>query len=56
MMSSNRIAPRGRGEIRVTFDPDNYNGSVTKEIWVFSNDPKNPKAILTIRAEVVRQE
>jgi hypothetical protein len=52
--SSKRIKPGEKGMVKVTLDPDGYNGKVVKEVWVFSNDPKKPKSVLRVSADVMK--
>jgi hypothetical protein len=47
-----KYAPGESGVIKVRFHSIPTPGNVTKHITVFSNDPKNPKLDLTIKAEV----
>lgn len=47
------IAPGASGKVRATLDTKTLAGSVAKSITVLSNDPKTPRATLTIRAEIV---
>lgn len=47
------IAPGASGKVRATLDTTTLAGSVAKSITVLSNDPKTPRATLTIRAEIV---
>ncbi len=47
------VPPGGRGTLRVTFDPAGLHGSVRKSLAVSSNDPENPRVLLTLRADVI---
>ncbi|HBY56781.1 MAG TPA: hypothetical protein DEG96_02795 [Candidatus Atribacteria bacterium] len=52
MLSSDNIPPGKSAELKVTFNPTGYNGSVKKTIYLESNDPQLPKAKITIIADV----
>jgi hypothetical protein len=47
------IAPGATGKVRATLDTSTLSGGVAKTITVLSNDPKTPRATLTLRAEIV---
>lgn len=47
------IAPGATGKVRATLDTTTLAGGVAKTITVLSNDPKTPRATLTLRAEIV---
>jgi hypothetical protein len=47
------IAPGATGKVRATLDTSTLAGGVAKTITVLSNDPKTPRATLTLRAEIV---
>ncbi len=53
VVSSQRIAPKEMGEIRVTFNSGRYRGKVGKGVYVYSNDPDNPTVYLTVSADVM---
>ncbi len=53
MASSGRLKPGASGAIRVLLDTRNRMGSrIFKTVEVFSNDPKNPKVVLTLKGEI----
>jgi len=52
MASSSQIKPGESGSITATVNVQNYNGKVTKEIAVYSNDPRKPRVNLLLKAEV----
>jgi hypothetical protein len=43
------------GSIKATFNSGNYNGKVTKAIYVYTNDPKNSEVVLMLTAEVMQK-
>ena len=47
--------PEESGEIKVAFKPGQRSGKQNKHLYVISNDPKTPKAQLTIRANVTQK-
>jgi len=46
-------APGESGEIPVSFNPSRFNGVVEKRVTIVSNDPENPRMVVSIRAEVL---
>lgn len=46
------IPKKGKTELRITFDSVFKNGSQTKVVTVYTNDPKNPQTKLTLHATV----
>jgi len=52
MASSSRIKPGEKGSIEVAVDVQHYNGKISKEIMVLSNDPARPRAVLRLVAEI----
>ena len=55
ILSQNTILPGNTGEVKATFNSDNYNGKVKKTIAVLSNDPDTPSHRLTIFGEVIEE-
>lgn len=51
-ISSETIKPGEMAEIEVVFDSKRYHGTVTKSIYVESNDPQMPHKTLTIFGEI----
>jgi hypothetical protein len=47
------IPKNGSTVLTVTFDSVFKNGSQTKTVTVYSNDPQNPQSVLTIHADVL---
>jgi mono/diheme cytochrome c family protein len=53
----NKIIQAGSsGELKVTFDASDYSGSVRKSIAIATNDPANPRFLLTVVADVTMVE
>ncbi len=46
------VLPRGTGEIKVTFESRRYIGGVIKNLYVRTNDPKNPRVQIKVKATV----
>jgi hypothetical protein len=46
------IKPGETGSIKATFNSGSYKGKVTKAIYVYTNDPKNPESVLMLNADV----
>jgi len=46
------IKPGESGSIKATFNSGSYKGKVTKAIYVYTNDPKNPESVLMLNADV----
>lgn len=46
------IKPGASGSIKATFNSGGYKGKVTKVIYVYTNDPKNPETTLMLTADV----
>jgi len=46
------IKPGESSSIKAVFNSGGYKGSVTKVIYVYTNDPKNSEAVLMLNAEV----
>ena len=53
LISSKVIPPGGKGEIKTTFTVGGRQGKQTKHIYVFSNDPLEPKACLTLEGTII---
>jgi hypothetical protein len=54
MASSSQIKPGEKGRINVTIDLGKTEGTIIKNIIVYSNDPRRPKVTLTLKAEIRR--
>lgn len=46
------IKPGESSSIKATFNSGSYSGKVTKAIYVYANDPKNPQTVLMLNADV----
>jgi len=46
------IKPGEASSIKATFNSGSYKGKVTKAIYVYTNDPKNPESVLMLNADV----
>ncbi len=51
-ITSTEIEPGGTGEIKVTFYSRSYDGWITKQVFIHSNDPDEPITTLKITAMV----
>jgi len=47
-----KIAPGATGTVRAHVDTDGFAGAISKGVTVLSNDPTNPRVVLTIHADV----
>lgn len=56
MPTENVIKPGGTGSIKAKFNSGQYKGVVHKNIWVYTNDPKNSEVMLMITGEVEVEE
>lgn len=52
LISKREIAPGKTGEIKITFNTKGYAGNQTKLIYVDSNDPRQPKTQLAVKAAI----
>lgn len=55
IISSKKIAPNESGEIKVTFNSGSYNGKVSKNVTVYSDDPDTPTYKVSISGTVVEE-
>lgn len=53
--TQNKIAPKEKGSIRVSFDTQGRMGQQTKIVYVTSNDIDKPSKTLMIKANIVRE-
>jgi hypothetical protein len=56
MPTENVIKPGARGSIKAKFSSGIYKGQVYKNIFVYTNDPKNSEVMLMIKGEVLVEE
>ncbi|MBI4547371.1 MAG: DUF1573 domain-containing protein [Ignavibacteriae bacterium] len=54
MLTQNTLAPNDSGKLQITFNTDNQNGKVSKQVYVSSNDSTNPKLTITFSANVLK--
>lgn len=52
MPTEDVIKPGGSGSIKAKFNSGGYKGAIHKNIWVYTNDPKNSEVMLMITGEV----
>jgi len=53
MPTENVIKPGTRGSIKAQFNSGGYKGQIYKNIFVYTNDPKNSEVMLMIKGEVL---
>ncbi len=53
MPTENVIKPGGRGSIKAKFNSGGYKGQIYKNIFVYTNDPKNSEVMLMLKGEVL---
>lgn len=53
MPTENVIKPGSRGSIKAKFNSGGYKGNIYKNIFVYTNDPKNSEVMLMIKGEVL---
>jgi len=53
MPSENNLDPGMSGEVKVTFNSQDFSGPIHKQIVVHSNDPEHPEVPLDIKANVL---
>ncbi len=54
-LDKKEYAPGESGTIKVNFSTGSYIGPITKQIYVVSNDAKEPELILTLKAKVAKR-
>jgi hypothetical protein len=52
VLSDDEILPGEVTQLEVTFNPRGYEGEVTQSVYIYSNDPENPKKRIAIKADV----
>ena len=55
MASSSQIRPGETGYVTVELDSGDYKGTIIKEVWLYTNDQKNPRVSFIIKADVIAQ-
>ena len=53
MMTERKIAPSDSGKLQITFNTQSYNGKVSKQVYVSSNDTSQPKLTIQFSANVI---
>lgn len=53
MVSAKVIPPGGEGYVKAIFDTGGRKGKTNKKVYVYSNDPSNPKVALSLKGEIV---
>jgi len=50
------VSPGASGKLSIRFNTSNRTGKITRTIAVYSNDPRNPREIITIYINIVPKE
>ncbi len=53
LLSANVIPPGGKGDVTTTFTVGGRQGQQTRQIYVISNDPTEPRATLTLKGFII---
>jgi hypothetical protein len=53
LMSEKVLAPNDTGKLSISFNTTGQNGHRSKQVYVMSNDPANPKLTITFSADVM---
>jgi len=53
LLSANVIPPGGKGDVTTTFTVGGRQGQQTRQIYVLSNDPNEPRATLTLKGFII---
>jgi len=53
LVSEKKLSPGGQGELQANFDSTRFHGTVSKTIYIYSNDPVNPVMQLHIQGKVL---
>ena len=53
MPTENVIKPGAKSSIKAKFNSGGYKGQIYKNIFVYTNDPKNSEVMLMIKGEVL---
>jgi uncharacterized cupredoxin-like copper-binding protein len=54
-VSSKNLAPGATGEVRITFDSSTFNGKISKQVYLETNDPRKPVFTLTLNGTVAEE-
>ncbi len=52
LASKETLKPGEKGDVKVTFNTRGYSGEVSKYVYVYTNDPKNPRVMLSVSAHI----
>lgn len=52
VLSEETLLPGKSTELEVTFNPSGYEGDISQSVYIYSNDPENPRQRLVIKANV----
>ena len=53
LVSEKNLAPGAKGQVQANFDSARFRGTVSKTIYLYSNDPVKPLVQLIIKGEVI---
>ncbi len=53
LLSEKNLAPGAKGQIKTNFDSTRFRGSVSKTVYLYSNDPVKPVVQLKIKGQVL---
>ncbi len=53
LVSEKNIPPGGRGEVKTNFDSARFRGSISKTVYLYSNDPVRPTMQFHIKGQVL---
>jgi len=52
VLTDERLSPGKATQLEVTFNPRGYQGEVTQSVYIYSNDPENPRKRIAIKANI----
>ena len=52
VLTDEKLSPGKTTQLEVTFNPRGYQGEVTQSIYIYSNDPQNPRKRIAIKANI----
>lgn len=55
LLSAENLAPGEWGELKTTFNSKGFQGTVTKTVYVYSNDPDHPQTKFRLQGEVQKE-
>ena len=55
LLSAKQLEPGEWGELKTTFNSKGFQGAVGKTVYVYSNDPEQPKSRFHLQAQVQRE-